>query len=104
MAVRAPMVEERAEFVTQVAALKGKYPEIDAVMADFRALLVMDYALPHVPVDQAKYPRVCATKLDYPPLGLEGLGRFLVTYRVGDRKPSMTDPLCRYTLLTIGET
>ena len=103
-AIRPPIVEERSEFREQAEHVKTTYPEIESVLDEFREALVMDYDLPHVPIGLADNPGVCAVKLDYPPRGVDGLGRFLLTYHTGERKPSMRDPLCCYTLVSIRET
>lgn len=103
MAVRVPTVDERPEFAAQCAALRGKYPEIDAVIEDFREILLLDYGVPHVPVDADGLARVYAVKRDYPPSGSNGRGVFLLTYHATERKLSMSDPLCAYTLLTIDD-
>ncbi len=102
-AMRASTVTEDASFVEEKHALCAKYPEINVVVDELKEALRLDYAVPEFPVDPEKLPGVYAIRLDYPPLGSAGRGRFLVTYHATDASPSMTIPYRRFTLLTIQE-
>jgi hypothetical protein len=102
-AMRAPEVVEAESFIADLNALRKKFPEIDAVVANLRELLLLGYSLPHLLVDEDEIPGVYVTRLDYPPLGPAGLGLFLVTYHQTGATPSMATPLYRCTLLTITE-
>ncbi len=101
-AVRAPKVERLHAFDQDVQALRGKYPEIDAVVADLVEFLTIAWNPPHVAVDSKKLPGVYVTQLDYPPLGAGGIGRFVVVYHASPQASNpMQEPLRRYTLLSL---
>ena len=101
--MRAPEVVQASSFTADLDALRPRFPEIDAVVADLRELLTLGYSLPHLLVDHEEIPGVYVTKLDYPPHGAAGLGVFLVTYHQTDTTPSMRTALYQCTLLTITE-
>lgn len=100
MAILAPVVQEGPAFADRLAALRGKYPAIDGEVGQLKETLVMDYGVPHVPVAE-DLPGVYAIRWDYRPAGSNGRSVLLITYRATERKPTMNEPLCTYTLLTI---
>jgi len=100
-AMRAPEVVPADQFAADIEALRERFPEIAAVVADLRDLLLLGYHLPHVLISPDTLPGVYAVKLDYPPLGPAGHGVFLVIYHQTDSTPSMVTPLYRCTLLSI---
>ena len=100
MAMRAPAVSDAPTFTDDVSSLRTRYQEIDAAVEDFRKLLRLGYILPTLPV----IANVYAMDADYPPLGAEGAGRFLVTFHVSEPAHNpMAEPYRRFTLLTIRE-
>ncbi len=102
-AMRACTVTEDASFLAEKGALCAKYPAINTAVEDLKEALQLDYAVPEFPVDPDGLPGVYAIRLDYPPLGSAGRGRFLITYHATDPAPSMTNPYRRFTLLTVTE-
>ena len=102
-AVRASQCVREAQFVTDLRALQSKYPKVDAAIDEFCETLVLDYELPRMLVSPKTLPNVYAHRIDYPPLGEAGLGRFLVTYHATDPAPSPKTPYRTFTLLTISE-
>lgn len=102
-AVRAPQVAQAPAFDDDVTLLRKTYVEIDAVVADLVAFLGLAWNPPHVLVDVETHPGIYVTQLDYPPLGSEGLSKFIVTYHARPGANPMQDPLCSYTLLSLVE-
>jgi hypothetical protein len=87
-----------------VDALRVDYPHIDAAIDDLYDTLRLDYDLPEIPVDREKWPDVYAIRWDYPPLGAEGRGIFVVTYHATRADPSPVEPYRRFTLIDIALT
>lgn len=86
-----------------MASLLPKYPDLDAALQQFTDFLRLGYNQPQIPVDPSVLG-VYLIRMDYPPMGSAGAGRFLVTYHATDPKPlSMFEPHRVYTLLTISE-
>ncbi len=107
MPVRMAEVKRTEAFEADLTELREKYDKIDAAVADLRDTLMLGYDLPMIPVDEAD-PHVFAQKMDYPPLGSLGLGRFVVTYHQvidheGYAANPMSNPQRVFTLLTITE-
>lgn len=104
-ALRAPRVERLPAFDSDVQALKSKYPDIDAVVEELIAFLTIAWNPPHVAVDPKTLPGVYVTQLDYPPLGAEGMSKFVLVYRASPQSANpMSEPLRRYTLLSLVES
>ena len=107
MPVRMAELKRTEAFEDDLKALREKYDKIDAAVGDLRDVLLLGYDLPHIPVDE-DIPNVFAIKVDYPPLGSLGQGRFLATYHQaidegGHAANPMNNPLRTFTLLTITE-
>jgi hypothetical protein len=101
-AVRAPTVESAPSFDQDVAALRTKYPEIDSAVSELMENLRSYWTIPHHPVDPATHPNIYAEKLDYPPLGAAGAGRFLATYYGSPLTTNpMQEPLHRFLLISL---
>jgi hypothetical protein len=64
--------------------------------------LNLSYAIPQIAVTTAT-PNAFTIRLDYPPQGEAGLGRFLVLYHATEPRPSMNLPYRTYTLIGIRE-
>lgn len=106
MPVRASEVNTTDAFKADMKTLRQKYPEIDAAFNELRDTLLLGYNVPLMPVDLPS--NVFAQKMDYPPMGSLGLGRFIVTFHhVMDEKGHaanpMTNPLRIFTFLTVSE-
>jgi len=107
MAVRMAEVRRTDAFEADLKELRKTYHQIDAAWAELRDTLLPGYDLPLSPVDDA-VPNVFAQKMDYPPLGALGLGRFVVTFHLtidqaGHAANPMSNPLRIFTFLTITE-
>ena len=100
--MRAPVVVRDETFKKDLAKLLTKYPELDKAIQENEYLLGLNYPLPHMPADTSS-PKVYAVRIDYPPMGSRGIGRFLMTYHATDLTPHMQIPLQTFTLLTIAE-
>lgn len=92
-------------FDEDLAVLLPKYPELKKVVDRFARALVDNPKLTRIPLDDGEgigeFPGVFVHLLDYPPLGVDGLHRFRVTYHAPPRgKPN---PWQQFTLLTIRE-
>jgi hypothetical protein len=101
--VRAPDVERVELFDSNVDALRGKYPDIDAVVDDIEARLLTAEVMDHVVASDSDLRIAYA---DYPPHGKSGLDRFIVVYRAVKvaKRPNMQKPEWAYTLMAIKET
>lgn len=103
MAMRAAQVKEAPSFVASVKALRDRYPEIRAAIDEFRTvLMLLDSRLPMQKVSDTT-ERVYAQKMDYPPMGSDGRGRFIVVLHATKPTPSMNQPFQVFTLLAIYE-
>ena len=101
MPVRMPVLRRAPTFERDLALLRDQHAEIDAAVDEFCEFLPMGYveATPErVPGVQ---PPVYAHKIDYPPFGSRGRGRFLVTFALKESARPMRDPDL-FLLLTIG--
>lgn len=85
-----------------MADLQGRYPEIDAAVRAFSDALEMDYVLPLFLVSGGTVG-VYLHRVDYPPHGSAGLGKFIVTFHATEPRPSPGTPFRTFTLLTINE-
>jgi hypothetical protein len=91
------------QFRAQVDALKAQYPQIGIVVDELCEVLRFGYSLPQFLVDphDSGYPNVYLVRVDYPPLGAAGAGKFLVTYHATEPMMSMNRPYQTFTLLSI---
>jgi hypothetical protein len=101
-ALRAPTVTLGDTFKADVEALREKYKQIDAVIAEFSETMMVAWKVPHRPIPGQKVPNVYGAALDYPPSGSAGLGALFVVYHASPEAVNkMSDPLRKYTLLSI---
>ena len=101
-AMWATTVEQEASFVDHLNRLRKDYPKIDEPIDEFIDRLRTYFTLPNIPVDPDSHPNIFADKLDYPPLGSEGAGCFLVTYYASPvAENPMQGPVRRYRLISI---
>jgi len=102
MAMRGAVVEEAPSFIANVKALRDRYPRIREAIDEFKQALKLDYVIPMLRVSEST-PQVYAQKMDYPPMGSGGRGRFVVVLHATKAAPSMNQPFRTYTLLAISE-
>jgi hypothetical protein len=101
VAMRASVIVNRTKkFRVDVAGLAATYPHIEKAVVDAEDSLRLGYQLPHLPVDPMM-PDVYAIRVDYPPLGSAGLGRFIAAYH--GTKPSAVNASQIFTMLRIQE-
>lgn len=74
-----PLVRRADTFEKALARLRGQHAEIDQVVDDFCNTLAKGAAVAP-PMQVATKPPVYAHRVDYPPFGARGQGRFLVTF------------------------
>jgi len=103
MPVRASIVVRDPIFEVDVAEVRLKYPEIDAEIDELVEVLRFGYDVPHAPIDRSLLPNMYSIRLDYHPLGANGLGRFLVNYHATEPMMSMNRPYQTFTLLRLIE-
>jgi hypothetical protein len=102
--LRAPTVTHGDTFRADVEALRGKYPEIDAIIAEFSETLTVAWNVPHRPIEGQNDPDIYGVALDYPPSGSAGIGALFVVYHASPEADNkMSDPLRKYTLLSLTE-
>ena len=103
-ALRAPTVSLGDTFKADVEALRGKYPEIDGVITEFVETLTVAWNVPHRAIEGQNDPNIYGAGLDYPPSGSAGIGALFVVYRASPEAVNkMSDPLRKYTLLSLTE-
>lgn len=101
-ALRAPTVTLGDTFKADVAGLRQKYKEIDSVVEELTQTLTVAWNVPHRPIEGQQ--NVYGVALDYPASGSAGIGALFVTYHASpEALNKMSDPLRKYTLLTIAE-
>jgi hypothetical protein len=100
MAVRAPQVRRASPFDADLEILREQHAEIDSVVDDFCEALAFGYFVATPERIAGSNPRAFAHRVDYPPFGTRGRGRFLVTflYRKADNPMRDADV---FWLLTI---
>lgn len=103
MAMRGSQVNEAPSFLADVKALRDRYTDIRTAIEEFKLALKADYILPMQRVSET-IPRVYAQKMDYPPMGSGGRGRFIVVLHMTKPTPSMGVPFQTFTLLAIYES
>lgn len=100
MAMRAPQVRRAATFETDLEALREQHAEIDDAIDAFCEALVLGYREASSDRIPGHNPPVYAHRVDYPPFGGRGRGRFRVTFLVKKGVNPMRDPDV-FWLLTI---
>lgn len=101
-ALRAPTVDEGDTFKADVAALRGKYKDLDPVIEELKETLTVAWHVPHRPIEGQK--DIYGAAVDYLPAGSAGIGVLFVTYHASPEAVNkMSDPLRKYTLLTLTE-
>jgi hypothetical protein len=99
MPIRATTVDSDPTFISNVDGLRGTYPAIDEVLAEFCEVLKLGYDLPEIGIGNQVYTRL----VDYPPMGSAGFQRFSIVFHATDPKASWTEPYQSITLLAIYE-
>ena len=103
MPIRSSTVAADPAFQADLLQLTKKYTEIDSAIDEFSEILKCGFHLDlvQIPVDPSISTRVYAHRMDYPPLGASGRGKFLVIYHATDPGPSPTKPYQQITLLRL---
>jgi len=99
--MRGTVVKRSLPFISQLDQLLVDFPILERQIEELEDALRLDYDLNEFPIDAGL--RVYAIRVDYPPHGSAGRGRFLVTYHATDPEPSMHQPYRTVTLLTIAD-
>jgi hypothetical protein len=74
-----PVVRRLAPFEADLALLRLRYAEIDAVVDDFCSTLALGLLEAKPAVVPGSNPPALVHRVDYPPFGAGGKGRFAVT-------------------------
>jgi hypothetical protein len=84
-------------FDNNVDGLRARYSEIDSVVDTFKNDLANNPKLTRMPLGGELF----AQRVDYPPLGADGIQRFLVIYHAPPGHQA--NPMQQFTLLAILE-
>lgn len=104
MALRAPTVQRSQTFRSNFAALRKGYPQLRKAVQELERVLKESWGILHLPIDPKRFPGVYGVALDYEPKGSAGLGVLFLTYHASPLAANpMSEPLRRYTLLTLTE-